>query len=286
MPAGTFVMGSPPSEPFRGRTTEEQREVTLTHALLYDRHETTQAEWTAAGFVHHSGAEDNGSGGRDCVAADCPVGMITWFEAATYANARSRREGLSECVELIGCTGVVGESLQCQGVRQLNASYYDCDGYRLPTHAELEYATRAGTQTAFYSGPFEPASTDCVDVPHLSEAAWYCANAGNHTHPVCTRQTNAWGLCDMTGNASEFVASFPENDTTALTAATDPYSRLPSDATMGSGGGLYVGWAWISRSATRPLSFSILNPVRKAHSGPGLGFRLVRSVREKDAAAW
>jgi formylglycine-generating enzyme required for sulfatase activity len=43
-PAGTFVMGSPPSEPER-RPGETQKEVTLTRGFWIAKYETTQAQW-------------------------------------------------------------------------------------------------------------------------------------------------------------------------------------------------------------------------------------------------
>jgi sulfatase modifying factor 1 len=68
--------------------------------------------------------------------------------------------------------------------------------YRLPAESEWEYACRAGTTTPWHCGS-DPAA--------LAEVAWFADTADDTTHPVGTKQPNAWGLHDMHGNAAEWV---------------------------------------------------------------------------------
>ncbi|MBI4624583.1 MAG: SUMF1/EgtB/PvdO family nonheme iron enzyme [Verrucomicrobia bacterium] len=62
--------------------------------------------------------------------------------------------------------------------------------YTLPTEAQWEYACRASS-SGLYSG-------------NLDTMGWYAQNSGNQPHPVGQKQANAWLLCDMHGNVSEW----------------------------------------------------------------------------------
>lgn len=74
---------------------------------------------------------------------------------------------------------------------QAASNYCSAIGMRLPTSAEWEYAARGGDNAARYGD--------------LDSTAWYDANSGDTTHPVATKQPNAYGLYDMLGNLWEWV---------------------------------------------------------------------------------
>lgn len=283
--AGCFVMGSPPNEPYRSPYFEDQRPVTLTHSFLIAQRELTQAEWVAAGYPNLAGTMNDGAGGTDCVASDCPASTMSWYEAVTFLNQKSQAEGRQSCISLDGCTGKVGMDFNCTGYHATTTSYYECTGYRLFTGAEFQYAARAGTSTAFYSGPFDPSSGNCVDVTNLDSAAWYCSNAGKRTHPVGQKVANAWGLYDILGNAAEYTGSVRDTAPAESMPQTDPYAVLGTSGIFGTFGGFFFEEPAGLRSASQAGFFALSVP-RSASMGTGLGFRLVRTTTPAEAAAW
>ncbi len=138
-------------------------------------------------------------------------------------------------------------------------------GMRLPTEAEWEYACRAGTTTAFHSGPGFPNGTN-TDIL-VGGIAWYDSNAGAQTHVVGGKAANALGLHDMLGNVWEWVADW-----------YGYYSSSPATNPAGPAGGLNRvlrggSWGWISAH----LRSSYRTSDTPGNSNDNLGFRVARS---------
>ena len=124
--------------------------------------------------------------------------------------------------------------------------------YRLPTEAEWEYAARAGTTGARHG--------------ELDEIAWHAGNSGETTHPVGQKRTNLWGLHDMVGNVSEWVADWYGEYSGG--AVTDPTGPSTGTYRLSRGGSWLVGQS--AHSAIRLRT----NP---DYLSGTTGFRVVRT---------
>jgi formylglycine-generating enzyme required for sulfatase activity len=141
-----------------------------------------------------------------------PARGLNWFQAVSLLNQRSHSDALPACYTLSGCTGSAFchalrgmdcEPLVCQ---EVSFAGLDCRGWRLPTEAEWEYATRAGTTTELYNGDLLTLDNGtCTASANLDLAGWYCANAADAPQPVAQKLPNPWGLYDTLGNVWEWT---------------------------------------------------------------------------------
>ncbi|MCC6157244.1 MAG: formylglycine-generating enzyme family protein [Deltaproteobacteria bacterium] len=280
IPAGTFTMGSPEDE-LAHQVDETLHEVTLTNDFEMSVFETTQDEWETLMGYNRSFFGPSGAG-DDC-GGDCPVENHNWFEALAYANRFSIAEGLAPCylLTIVQCADLseVDDYEDClndtkMGIRSANwgldgvSSVYECEGFRLPTEAEWEYAARAGATTSLYNGE-EVTEIDCSPVDSaVNEIAWYCGNSGSSgTHPVGEKLENDWGLYDMLGNVFEWNQDFYGPN---VGDVTDP-EGADSGTDRSLRGCCYSCEPWTCRLARRGWS----DP---EFVYPSVGFRLVRTL--------
>jgi eukaryotic-like serine/threonine-protein kinase len=170
-----FVMGSPLTEAQRSND-EFQHKSRIARSFALAATPVTKQQFLSfmPTFAHNEF--------RRYPAPSCPIGGVVWYEAAAYCNWLSKKEGIAEdqwCYEIKGKE------------TKLKAGYLKLSGYRLPTEAEMEYATRAGAVTSRYFG-------DAEDL--LPKYAWYFKNSQEKTSPVGSLKPNDLGLFDMHGN--------------------------------------------------------------------------------------
>ena len=228
--AGTFEMGSADYGPIHT--------VTLTHDFWIGQTELTQAQYLAGMGTNPSYFSSCGS--------TCPVDSVSWEVAGKYANALSTAEGLELCYTATG-SDLSGS---------LGGDPYACEGYRLPTEAEWEYAARGG-ESYTYAG-----SNTADDV------AWTYENSGNTTHAVAGKAANALNVYDMSGNLWEWTNDWYQDY--ASGAGLDPSGAASGSARAYRGGGFY------NLASNAPLTARGGN-VAPTYDGFGMGFRLARS---------
>ena len=265
--AGSFSMGSPSTEPCRqvNGNMETAHSVTLTRAFSMMTTEVTRAHFSSA--MGYSPSKSTG-----CTASACPVDTVSWHEAAAYANALSVSSSLTPCYT---CTGTAPNVTCAAASAYSGSSIYTCPGYRLPTEAEWEYAYRAGTTTAYYSGANSASScTSCSATDaNAASIAWYCGNATTSwgwlvPQAVGQRTANTWGLYDMAGNVQEWVHDGGAFDL-GSSSQTDPVT-VSSTSKIMRGARNTGGYADGIRAAYRISA-------GPGHKTQNIGFRLART---------
>jgi len=234
IPAGTFMMGSPPDEPGRNKD-EVQHQVTISKPFYMQATEVTLKQWRALMGKRFFGLfRRRGKGEK-------PIVKVSWFD----------------CVDFIKKLNALNEGV-----------------YRLPTEAEWEYASRAGSQKAYSWGK----DIDCTKAMYSNntlkaeDCVDYVKSRGLATDspaPVKSYPPNAWGLYDMHGNVWEWVQDwygpYPPN------AITDPQGIETGTERVRRGG----SWFKFGR-ACRSANRNFAHPAAKHNN---LGFRVVREAR-------
>ncbi len=250
IPAGRFLMGSPPDEPERLDSEGPQHEVRIARPFALGVYAVTSHEVrTAKPFALGVYAVTFDDYDRFCDSTQRekptdsgwgrgtrPVINVTWEDARAY------------CAWL---------SAQTERT------------YRLPSEAEWEYACRAGTDTPFYFGA--RLSTDQANVN--GEHTYNGSAKGEYrqrTMPVGAFPPNAFGLYDMHGNVWEWCQDAWHGDYNGAPTDGSAWEAVGNMARVVRGGS-WDGTPGGARSAAR--SFNNLPDGRNDL----LGFRVVCS---------
>ncbi len=210
VPAGTFVMGSPPDEAGRSADEGPQHEVTLTRPFYLALYPVTQAQYQRVMRSNPSHFCRSGRGKEVCqdiYPQTLPVERVTWGNAVVFCRK------LSEWPEE-----------QRHGRK-----------YRLPTEAEWEYAGRGDSLQPFHLG--------------LSLSSTLANFDGNYpyggaprgpflkrTSPVGSYPPSPLGLYDLHGNVWEWCADWYGEHYYAESPAEDPAGPATGDRRVVRGG--------------------------------------------------
>jgi formylglycine-generating enzyme required for sulfatase activity len=169
MPAGSFMMGSPESEPERYTNEEPMHRVTLAKPFAVGRFAVTFDEWEACvadgGCNNYRPSDNNWGRGRR------PVINVSWDDAKNYVAWLSRKTGVP---------------------------------YRLLSEAEREYVTRAGTATPFWWGHTISTRQANYDGNYTYNGG-VRGEVRMRTVPVDYFDPNPWKLYQVHGNVWEWV---------------------------------------------------------------------------------
>jgi formylglycine-generating enzyme required for sulfatase activity len=238
--------------------------------------ETTKALWdevrawgASRGYTDLSVGDGKGT--------NHPVVRVNWFDVIKWCNARSEMEGLAPCY-------MVGGSMMKTGQGEPVVDW-TANGYRLPTEAEWEKASRGGLiGTRFPWGE----SISHSQANNYSSDGWaydvsptrgfhptYAVGNQPYTSPVGSFAANGYGLHDMAGNVSEWCwdlygAFYPKPYDAG--APTDPKGSITGSVRVLRGGAWGLDAFYYGRVAFRDWS----NP--SFGSTNYLGFRLVRGL--------
>ncbi len=210
---GQFEMGAPRREQGR-RPNESQRLVRLTRRFYMGTREVTNREFREFRPNHTSGAAKY----QELAASEHPVVMLSWEEAVSFCNWLSDREGLTPAY-----------ALKDGGWRLVDPP---TTGYRLPTEAEWEWASRynGGGGARRYSWgdqmPPVPGAGNFADQSARGVVPNVLSSYDDRypvTAPVGSFQPSPLGLYDLGGNVAEWVNDlYTVYPSGAAEAAVDP----------------------------------------------------------------
>ena len=209
IPAGSFTMGSPESEPFHAENEFPQREESVGRFFMAETEVTWEMYWAFLSetmsegrippeeiFARNSDPEVDALSGptppfgnpeQGWGGGQRPAITMTHYSAGIFCRWLSRKTGRT---------------------------------YRLPTEAEWEYAARGGTDTPYFfeGSPKKYSGTGLwnkifgADTTVINTYTVYAGNSGGRTGEPSKVKPNPFGLRNMLGNVWEYTSDLYEGE--------------------------------------------------------------------------
>ncbi|WP_275672476.1 formylglycine-generating enzyme family protein [Thermomonas alba] len=270
VPYGEFMMGATPDDPDASPDEQPRHAVRFDRGFAMSRHEITVGEFRR--FVQTTGYVTRATRRGHSIVYDGRSGNFLRASGVDWRSAYDGRPAADD-MPVLHITARDAEAYAAWLSEQTGAHY------RLPSEAEFEYALRAGGggRYPWGDGPPAPGQANLAGSRDVSPQGRRWSNAfpgyGDGwwgPAPVGRFRANAFGLYDLDGNVSEWVADCWHKG----------YRRAPSNGAAWVNPGcrvrMYRGGGWSSaplqaRAAWRASGGVDITSAR-------VGFRLVRQI--------
>ncbi|WP_035606421.1 SUMF1/EgtB/PvdO family nonheme iron enzyme [Haloferula sp. BvORR071] len=265
-----------------GVQTSKPAHATLVAGFEMDRFEVTRGDWEAVATWGNAHGYDLPVTLPYSVPLDHPAVAVSWYDAVKWCNARSEMEGRIPVYR----ADLAGLVIYRSGQLDLTAAQvnWSGNGYRLPTEAEWEGASRGGIEGQPY--PWGGGSAE-LRANHWNYEL-FIGRAPSEDYPYTQRvgffdgtqpggapdSANGYGLYDMTGNAWEWT--WDRMGDYSAEAQVDPHGPDSGEFRVLRGGSW---WNYVDQSS---------NHQRLAYPPTGnddygmLGFRCVRGLHPNE----
>ena len=267
IPAGWFAMGSPKGDKNHQQTETPQRDVTISKAFYMGICHVTRGQFAA--FVGDQGYKTDAE--RD--------GWSFVWDGGKFGKANGaswKKPGFDQTDEhpVVSVSHNDARAF-CEWLSKKTGR-----NVKLPTEAQWEYSCRAGTNTTYQWGENPDdgkgwcnAADQTAKKTFGGQWSYFSWDDGYaYTSPVGTFKKNAFGLCDMHGNAWQWCADWFDRDYYSV-SGNDRDPQGPNEGQFR----VLRGGSWMSFPATCRSAIRVGN-WPGGHNG-GAGFRVVVEIK-------